>query len=287
MSIRRSSSRASSSIITDDTSSNAGVARGPSRSNVDRAGAGNASSQSHATQLTEQWHLFLRIVSLFNIWIWIILATAQVQRWPNLRVNARQLMLSACYTLGCAFRSFFPRADLQRICIVDSHLSAVFWGRSVATMAELAYAGQLAMFFDLPVIVPVLVVAEVFSWYAILTNRAIFNLLENSLWTLVAALILLFRLSVSFVENLHVVTGAVLFIIFMLTVDLPMYWRRHVADKHYRSVGDGIILLLNDYHPTSLDAHWSEEMAWQAGYFSLFVWSSLFFCVELINFDML
>lgn len=167
---------------------------------------------------------------------------------------------------------------MQRICIVDSRLSAVFWGRAVATVAELAYAGQLALYFDLPVIVPVLVVAEVFSWYAILTNRAIFNLLENSLWTLVAALILLFRLS--FTENLHYVAGAVLFIIFMLTVDLPMYWRRHVADKRYRSVGDGFALLLNDFHPTLLDAQWREEMAWQAGYFSFFVWSSLFFCVQ-------
>jgi hypothetical protein len=207
---------------------------------------------------------------------WLFLFVSHVRN-RDLRIDSRQLLLSAWFVFGCAFRSFFPRADLQRICVVDSRLSAIFWGRSVATLAELAYAAQLALFFRLPVIVPMLIVAEVLSWFAILTNRALFNMLENSLWTLVAVLILVARLSLF--DNPLYVAVDVLYIIFMITTDLPMYWARHVADRQYRSVRDGLQLLLHDFHPTTLDEHWREEMAWQAGYFSIFVWTSLYFVV--------
>ena len=35
------------------------------------------------------------------------------------------LLLSAAYVFGCAFRSFLPRADVQRICLFDTWLSSV------------------------------------------------------------------------------------------------------------------------------------------------------------------
>lgn len=213
--------------------------------------------------------------------VWLFLFVSHVRDQARLPIDSRQLLLSAWFVFGCAFRSFFPRADLQRICVVDSRLSAVFWGRSVATLAELAYATQLALFFRLPVIVPVLLVAEVFSWFAILTNRALFNMLENSLWTLVALLILVARLS--FAADALYVAVDLLYVIFMITTDLPMYWARHVADRQYRSVRDGLQLLLHDFHPTALDEHWREEMAWQAGYFSIFVWTSLYFVVTPVH----
>ena len=46
---------------------------------------------------------------------------------------------------GCAFRSIFPRADVQRICLFDTWLSSVLIGRSVATIAELCFAIQWAI----------------------------------------------------------------------------------------------------------------------------------------------
>ena len=48
------------------------------------------------------------------------------------------LLFCAGYVFGCAFRSFLPRADVQRICLFDTWLSSVFVGRTVATVAELA-----------------------------------------------------------------------------------------------------------------------------------------------------
>jgi hypothetical protein len=56
-----------------------------------------------------------------------------------------QLGLSALYVLGCAYRSVLPVYDIPRFVLVDSHLSSVFIGRSIATIAELCFAGQWAL----------------------------------------------------------------------------------------------------------------------------------------------
>src|SRR5579863_4852625 len=106
------------------------------------------------------------------------------------------LMLSAAYVFGCAFRSFLPRADVQRICLFDTWLSSVAVGRSVATVAEVCFAGQWAMILlqlgtmaGAPTavnaawaILPLIVVAECFSWYAVVTTNYLGNAIENSIW---------------------------------------------------------------------------------------------------------
>src|SRR5580693_7272457 len=56
-----------------------------------------------------------------------------------------ELLLCAAYVFGCAFRSFLPRADVQRICLFDTWLSSVVVGRSVATVAEICFAAQWAI----------------------------------------------------------------------------------------------------------------------------------------------
>lgn len=234
----------------------------------------SAAAATAADTGTRRWHDALRVVSCVNMSVWLVLLKLHGLK-SGIAVDSLQLALSAFYVFGCAFRAFYPRADLQRIVIVDSPLSAVFWGRSVATVAELAYAWQLSRWFDLPLLLPLLTVAELFSWYAILTNRAMFNLLENSLWTLAGVLI-------GFVSSSLVVrVGGALFVLFMVTTDLPMYYRRHVATpaRQYRGVREGALLLLRDYRVTAADADWREEWAWQLGYFSIFVWTSLFFTV--------
>jgi hypothetical protein len=52
------------------------------------------------------------------------------------------VLLCGAYVFGCAFRSFLPRADVQRICLFDTWLSSVIVGRSVATVAEVCFAAQ-------------------------------------------------------------------------------------------------------------------------------------------------
>src|SRR5258708_35251816 len=107
------------------------------------------------------------------------------------------LLLCAVYVLGCPFRSVLPRADVQRICLFDTWLSSVMVGRSVATVAELCFAMQWAIVLaalgkvansDMAknigkAIVPMIVLAEICSWYAVITTNFLGNVLENSLWT--------------------------------------------------------------------------------------------------------
>src|SRR5450432_1769990 len=97
----------------------------------------------------DTWIWFLRALSLFNVVLWLRAAAAlqrdRALQSPELgRYRRRQLILAALFVGGCAFRSICPRADVQRICLYDNWLSVVMIGRSVATVAELAFMTQWA-----------------------------------------------------------------------------------------------------------------------------------------------
>src|SRR5262249_20478436 len=155
-----------------------------------------------------------------------------------------QLLLSAVYVLGCCFRSLFPRADVQRLGLIDSWLSSVLVGRAVATAAELCFVAQWAILlhtaardsnsrFGVAVawlLVPLLAVAEMCSWSAVLTTCYLGNVAEESLWAISAALLVAGCVAVwprcravrrPFLAA-AVVLGA-LYVGFMCTVDIPMY----------------------------------------------------------------
>jgi hypothetical protein len=214
------------------------------------------------------------------------------------------LLLCATYVFGCAFRSFLPRADVQRICLFDHWLSSVVVGRSVATVAELGFAAQWAIILHQLgtmtgadttvnaawVIVPLIVIAECFSWYAVLTTHYLHNAIENSIWA-VAFFIIgagLCRLLPEFdgpVRAILVITiiGIVGYLAFLMTIDVPMYlsrWRANVAD------GSSLLRPLEGLRDVSTRwivthdlAEWKGEIAWMSLYFSAAVWASLALCV--------
>jgi hypothetical protein len=214
------------------------------------------------------------------------------------------LLLSAAYVFGCAFRSFFPRADVQRICLFDTWLSSVVVGRSVATVAEVCFAVQWAIILHQLgtmteadttlsaawVIVPLILVAECFSWYAVLTKNYLGNAIENSIWG-VAFFVVgigLCRLLPEFDGPVRVVLFIAIFgiagyLAFLMTVDVPMYlnrWRAELADgsKLLRPL-DGLREVSTRWVVTHDLAEWKDEIAWMSLYFSLAVWASLALCV--------
>src|SRR5262249_25076728 len=146
------------------------------------------------------WWAALSVFSVLNValWIWAV-RTAR----PGLR--RAQALLCGLLVAGCAFRSFFPRADVQRIVLVDSWLSCVAMGRSVATIAEFSLVARWGLYlYEIAraarargavllskLLVPVILVAEVASWYAVLTTNYIGNVVEQSIWTVTAAICLL------------------------------------------------------------------------------------------------
>ena len=127
------------------------------------------------------WWALLTLVSGVNIAVWFVLClTLQEPRTGGLGGASIELMLVLCaaYVFGCAFRSFLPRADVQRICLFDTWLSSVMVGRSVATVAEVCFVVQWAIVLHQLgtltgadttlnaawMIVPLIVIAECFSW---------------------------------------------------------------------------------------------------------------------------
>src|SRR5258705_8123415 len=204
------------------------------------------------------WWGLLTMVSGANIAVWFLLYR-ELHEQPTGSLGGTsgiQLMLLLCaaYVFGCAFRSFLPRADVQRICLFDTWLSSVVVGRSVATVAEICFAAQWAIILHqlgtmtgadttLKVawmILPLIVIAECLSWYAVLTTNYLGNAIENSLWA-VAFFIIgvgLCRLLPEFHGAVRVmlaiaIAGIAGFLAFLMTIDVPMYlyrWRTGEAD---------------------------------------------------------
>ncbi len=254
------------------------------------------------------WWSSLTLVSGVNIAVWFLLYR-QLRNQPAGSLDSSsgvELMLLLCagYVFGCAFRSLLPRADVQRICLFDTWLSSVIVGRSVATVAELCFAAQWALMLHQLgamtgadttlnvawVIVPLILIAECFSWYAVLTTNYLGNAIENSIWAVAFFLvgIALCRLLPEFDGPVRVVlgisiAGIVAYLAFLMTIDVPMYLKRWRTE-----VGDGSKLLrplegLRDVSTRWIVTHdlaeWKDEIAWMSLYFSMAVWASLALCV--------
>ena len=255
------------------------------------------------------WWGVLTLVSGANIAVWFVLYR-QLQEQPTGSLgttSGTQLMLVLCaaYVFGCAFRSFLPRADVQRICLFDTWLSSVVVGRSVATVAEVAFAAQWALILHQLgtmtgadttlnvawVIVPLILIAECFSWYAVLTTNYLGNAIENSIWAVAFFLvgIGLCRLLPEFDGSVRVVlaiaiVGIAGYLAFLMTVDVPMYlsrWRAELArgGKLLLRPIEGLRDVSTRWIVTHDLAEWKDEIAWMSLYFSMAVWASLALCV--------
>src|SRR5262249_17928537 len=250
------------------------------------------------------WWSFLVIVSAANFALWLLLHShfrKTATRWgPSTLAVEPLLLLSAAYVFGCAFRSILPRADVERICLFDTWLSSVFVGRSVATIAEICFAIQWAVVVRelakathvsqarnlANAIVPLILLAECCSWYADITTNYLGNVLENSLWTatfmLVAIALLCLLPSFRGIFQLALtatIAGIVGYIVFMSTVDVPMYffrWRADLtSDRQFLDLLSGLQDVTERRIVTRNIAHWREEIPWMSLYFSMAVWTSL------------
>ena len=93
------------------------------------------------------WWLALSVVSLVNICAWVLAGVLPVQRAAVDPARHAPPAASAVGAVRVRLRLplVLPRADVQRICLVDSWLSSVAVGRTVATIAEICFAAQCAL----------------------------------------------------------------------------------------------------------------------------------------------
>ncbi|WP_326542719.1 hypothetical protein [Pseudorhodoferax sp.] len=254
---------------------------------------------------TALWRSALGAVAVLNIAVWCWTAW-RVHRadlpadaaWHGLR--RLQLWLSAGYVFGCAFRSWVPVYDIPRLVMVEAPWSSVLVGRSVATVAELCFAAQWALMLkdttrggDRPLarlaalqIVPLIVLAELCSWYSVLSTSNLGHTIEESLWGLCAALVALCLLALWPRTAPHQrpllvlwVVAAGAYALYMFAVDVPMYWQRWLADeaaaRPYLGLAEGAADVLGRVVVSTRWDDWKTEVVWMSLYFSVGVWASI------------
>lgn len=251
------------------------------------------------------WWFSLCAVSGLNIVAWSLSAAALDRRQGALSAEAYasrrlQLLLSAGYVFGCAFRSALPVYDVGRICLFDSWLSTVIVGRSVATFAELCFVTQWALMLReisratgsrigaiaSAVMVPLIALAEACSWYSVLTTSNLGHVAEESIWGLSAALLVASLVAIwpRCAAALRPILAAwcaagIAYVAFMFLVDVPMYWSRWVADETsgrlYLSLAQGVLDASEHRVVSYRWADWKNEIAWMSLYFSVAVWFSI------------
>lgn len=254
---------------------------------------------------TLAWWTLLRGVAAVNALVWLGLA---LWLWrtrdrfpPDAWLQRRwQLLLSAGYVLGCGWRSFLPVFDVPRLVLVDSFWSSVIVGRSVATVAELCFAAQWALLLRavsrstgcVPAlrvshaVLPLIAIAELFSWYSVLTTSNIGHVVEETLWGLCALLLVLSLVLVwprvqRGWQPLLLAWGlaGMVYAAYMFGVDVPMYWSRWLADeaagRPYLGLVQGLADTAQRWVVSHHWDHWRSEVTWMTAYFSVAVWLSL------------
>jgi len=251
------------------------------------------------------WWSLLSAVAVFNIAAWLFAGVALRRQRATVPVDVfeyhrLQFILSAAYVLGCAFRSFLPVYDIPRLCVVDSPLSSVLIGRSVATIAELCFAAQWALMLRefgraigsetaqriSLVIVPLIVIAEICSWFSVLTTANLGHVFENSLWGFSAALVIFGLIAILSRSPearrpmlLAWTIAGIAYVGFMFIEDVPMYWARWLADeaagREYLSLSQGLADAAACKVASLRWEDWRSEVAWMTLYFSGGVWASI------------
>ncbi len=250
-----------------------------------------------------RWWLIMSGIGVFNILLWFALGYRHWRRVSDDPHWARywrlQWVLSGVYVLGCASRCFVLRSDIKRFALIDTWFASVGVGRTIATFAELAFVAQWAVLLTLfarvshsrkarsyaLVLVPLILLAEVGSWYAVVTTNYAGSIFEESLWALTAGLmmlgLLMCRRQAPPAFQRPIIAGLTLgfgYVTYMVTVDVPSYVRAWMADeasgKRYLAFSEGL-QDLQRVVVTGRAEDWQYAMVWMTLYFSVAVWISL------------
>lgn len=236
------------------------------------------------------WWTGLRIVSVLNIGL-LIITVSFAPETPN---GLTHLICAAIYTVVCAFRSFFPRVDLERTVLIDHPFSSIVLGRSCATVAEMAFTVQCAVFAAsiathnhwVPyVLLPLIAVAQLCCWTGVLTLNHLWHAAEELLWG--AAMILLAFVFIWALPGSGIfavllplgIVGCAMGGFVMLILDVPMYFKRR---REAIQGGEKVFGIVEGFRDATTRREatgdwsvWKHEVAWMTPYFSACVWLSI------------
>jgi len=246
---------------------------------------------------TYLWWKFLCVTAVINILVWL----AAIGMHADMsHFSLAQPVLSGIYVIVCAFRSFYPRIDLERYCLFDTPISSVVLGRTLATLAELCFSAQIALLIhDLGVLldsttmifiayslVPIIVLAQLCCWYAALTLNHFWHGMEELAWV-----VMIFLAGGCFLGGFLSLDGVYQVLMgigllsclgsayIMLFIDIPMYLSRKQAGSRlgikYLTIAEGINDALSRRVQTSDWDVWKKEALWITPYFTIGVWLSI------------
>jgi len=243
------------------------------------------------------WWRSLCVLAVLNVCLWVSIwllgpVAGDYSAW--------HLSLSGVYVLVCAYRSVLPRVDLERTVIVDSRLSSIFLGRTAATVAEVCFGIQLGVLVHqlgedagLPAVqaaafaIPLFTaVAQVFCWHSIITLNHATQAVESSLWAAgfawMAALLLVVAWYSSGPVHAVAVAGivvAMVFVSYVIAVDVPMYLRRYrhgkATGQRYLGLAEGVRDVWRRRERRLSWTGWKDDARWLTPYFSAGAWISM------------
>jgi hypothetical protein len=167
----------------------------------------------------------------------------------------------------------------------------------VATIAELCFALQCALFVQrlseitgMPwldtaarVFVPLVILAELVCWYAVLSLNHIGHAIEESLWALLMLLLAAASGTAAFAAHgslrVMLIAGFLFYGVgagLTMAFDVRMYvrrWRKYAGG--YLTLATGLRDSRQRRHPTLAWDVWCAEAPWMTVYFSIGVWTSL------------
>lgn len=254
------------------------------------------------------WNLSLTIISIFNI----ILITYYFFL-PSINTKHKHLtILVMIYVYVCAIRAIWPRIE-DGLCFHDNIISKPIIGRTLATIAELSFAMFLVMLTHIflldsqnitkntsikhlitlnNVIFVLIIFAQIFCWFGVITNRPEFNIIEESLWGILSfekiliysiLLYIIYKYNnpkIKFLKNLLpcLIIIFFLYFLYMIFLDIPMYYKKSIQNNKHYNIIDGLKELCFCKNITKSFEDWKQEIIWLTGYFTFAVW----FCISLL-----
>jgi hypothetical protein len=243
------------------------------------------------------WWRALCVLGITNIILWLAIWYFGPLSNPYC---AMQVALSGVYVFVCAYRSIFPRVDLERLVLVDSTFSNIFLGRSAATIAEICFGAQLGLlvyqlgaYAGLPwvqhtawVITLCTIVAQAFCWHSILTLNHVTQAVESLLWAAgfswMAALLAIIAMDTNgVIQSLAIagVLGSMAFVTYIVVVDIPLYLRRFRSGRdsgqQYLSITQGARDAWGRREISHSWDRWRDDALWLTPYFSIGAWFSM------------
>lgn len=205
-------------------------------------------------------------------------------------------ILSSLFLFSTTVRAVFPRIDVERICFFDSFISSTLVGRSLATIGEISFAIQITLYLltisknlginkyniSLYLFPIMIVIAQGFCWTGVITKKQINHCIEESIWMLSVA----FLLIPTFITLLRktkqtwtqyvfisVIILSIMYVLFMAFVDIPMYYKRYNNDEKknikYLTFTEGLKDCMSCNTITRKWETWKEDSYWMFGYFTI------------------